>query len=87
MKRQYDILHAIILVSFLVIANFIGNAIIKGILLLLFSVVLIVNTIIKLKTKKDDKFGDKLFYSILLFLDAILVVGSIFVIATAVIEA
>lgn len=80
MKRRYDILHAIILVLFLVIANFIGNAMIKGIILLLFSVVLIVNTTLKLKSKKDDKFRGKIFYGILLFLDIVLAIGSITVI-------
>lgn len=83
MKRIYDVAHAILLVLFLVIANFVSNAIIQGVFLLLFSVILIVNTVFKLISKKDDKFKGKIFYGILLFLDAVLAVGAIFVIITA----
>jgi hypothetical protein len=91
MKRSYDVLHAVLLVSFLVIANFIGNTIFKGVLLLLFSSVLIVNTAlklkIKLKMKLDSKIGEKIFYGILLFLDVVLFIQSIYVIVMTVIEA
>ncbi len=86
MKRRYDIVHAIILVLFLVFANFIGNAIVKGLLLLLFSTVLIINTIVKLRMKKNDKITDKIFYGILLLLDVVLAVGSIYVIVSAILE-
>ena len=86
MKRRYDIVHAIILVLFLVLANFIGNAIVKGLLLLLFSTALIINTIVKLKMKKNDKIADKIFYGILLFLDVVLAAGSIYVIVSAILE-
>lgn len=86
MKRRYDITHAVILVLFLIIANFIGNAIIKGILLLLFSGVLIFNTVVKLKVKKDDKFRDKIFLGILLFLDSVLALGSVYVIISALVD-
>ena len=84
MKRKYDFLHTIILISFLIVACFIENAIIKGILLLLFSSVLFGNTVIKLITKKNDKLSVKFFYGVLLFLDTILTVVSIYVIVTAV---
>jgi hypothetical protein len=87
MKRRYDLIHAIILISFLVIANFIGNAIIKGILLLLFAIVLTMNTVVKLRTKNNDKFGDKVFYGVLLFLDCILMAGAIYTIVFAVTDA
>jgi hypothetical protein len=85
MKRKYDIVHAILLVLFLVIANFIGNAIIKGILLLLFAGVLIGNAVCKLKMA-EDSFRDKLFYGILLFLDAVLALGAIFAIVSGVMD-
>lgn len=83
MKRRYDVVHAIILVLFLVIADFLRNELLKGVLLLLFSVILIVNTVLKLKTK-SDKFRGKIFYGILLFLDTVLAIGAIYVIASAI---
>lgn len=83
MKRRYDVMHAIILVSFLVIANFVGNAVVKGVLLLLFAAVLIVNTTLKLRTKRKDKISEQIFYWVLLVLDIILVVCAIVVIATS----
>jgi hypothetical protein len=86
LKRRYDVIHGIILILFLVIAIFIGNAIIKGILLLLFSGVLIFNTVVKLIQKKDDGFKDKFFYGILLFLDVILALLALFVIVSAILE-
>ncbi|MHB8129866.1 MAG: hypothetical protein ACYDEX_12785 [Mobilitalea sp.] len=79
MNRRYDILHAIILILFLVVANFVDNTTLKGVLLFLFSTVLIINTVMKLKMIKDDKFKRKFFYGILLFLEVMLAVGSIFV--------
>ena len=81
MKRRYDVMHAIILVTFLVIANFVGSAVVKGIVLLLFAAVLIVNTILKLKAKINDKIGEQIFYWVLLILDIILAVCAIVVIA------
>jgi len=87
MKRRYDIIHSVILILFLVIAYFIENAIMKGILLSLFSGVLLFNTVLKLKTKKDDRFRDKIFLGILLFLDCVLLLGSVYVIISAVLEA
>lgn len=86
MKRQEDILQTIILISFLVIAHFIGNAIIKGILLFLFSTVLIVNTVMKVQTKKDDRLRAKIFYCIMIFFDGLLAASSIYVIAATLIN-
>lgn len=83
MKRRYDMMHATILISFLVIANFVGNAVVKGVLLLLFAAVLIVNTTLKLRTKRKDKISEQIFYWVLLILDVILAVGAIVVIATS----
>ena len=83
MKRRYDLVHAIILLSFLVIANFLGNAVIKGVLLLLFAVVLIVNTALKLKSKRKEKIGEQIFYWVLLVLDSILAIGAVICIITA----
>jgi hypothetical protein len=73
-------MHAGILLVFLVIANFIGNAAVKGVLLLLFAAVLIVNTVLKLKAKTKDKIGGQIFYWVLLILDIILAVCAIVVI-------
>lgn len=83
MKRRYDIVHAVILLLFLVIANFVGNAVVKGVVLLLFASVLIGNTALKLRSKKDDKLGEQIFYWILLILDIILAIGAIIVIITS----
>jgi hypothetical protein len=77
MKRRYDIIHAVILVSFLVIANFVGSVIIKDMLLFLFASVLTVNTALKLKSKMKDKIGEQIFYWVLLILDIILAIGAI----------
>jgi hypothetical protein len=84
MKRRYDIMHAAILLVFLVIANFVGSAVVKGVLLLLFAAALIVNTILKLKTKMNDKIGGQIFYWVLLILDIILAVCAIVVIVMSV---
>lgn len=80
MKRRYDVLHAIVMILFLVIANFINNALVKGILLLVFSAVLTFNTAFQWKDKRDDKFVNKFFYGVLLILDIILVIAAISVI-------
>jgi hypothetical protein len=77
-------MHAAILLVFLVIANFVGNAVFKGVLLLLFAAVLIVNTVLKLKTKMNDKIGGQIFYWVLLILDIILAVCAIVVIVMSV---
>jgi hypothetical protein len=80
MKRRYDIVHAVILISFLMIANFVSNDRIKGIMLLLFASVLIVNTALKLRSKWKDKLSEQIFYWVLLILDIILAIGAIAVI-------
>ncbi|MDF2486623.1 MAG: hypothetical protein K0R46_2791 [Herbinix sp.] len=85
MKRRYDIILAVILISFLAIANFVGNAVIKGVLLFLFACVLAVNTALKLKSKINDKIGEQIFYWALLILDGILAIGAIIVIVISVI--
>jgi len=86
MKRRFELLFAAILVILLVIAFFINNSIIKGILLLLFTGVLIYNTVMKLKGKPEIKFRAKFFYGILLFLEVVLALGAIFVTFLAVIN-
>lgn len=58
----------------------------KGILLLLLSGVLVFNTILKLKTKKEDKFREKIFLGILLFLNSVLLLGSVYIIVSAIVE-
>ena len=83
MKRRYDVVHAFILLSFLIIAHFLGSAMIKGVLLLLFASVLIVNTVLKLKSKRKDKISEQIFYWVLLTLDVILAIGAIVVIITS----
>lgn len=87
MKSKYDYLYAGILVLLLIAACIINNAIIKGILLLLFSGVLLFNTITKLNAKKEDRFRVKLFLGILLFFDSVLLLSSIYVVVSAILEA
>ncbi len=84
MKRRYDIIHAVILISFLMIANFVNNDIIKGVLLLLFASVLFGNTALKLISKRKDKLSEQIFYWVLLILDIILAIGAIAVIIMSV---
>ena len=84
MKRRYDIIHAVILISFLMIANFVNNDIIKGVLLLLFASVLLGNTALKLKSKRKDKLSEQIFYWVLLILDITLAIGAIAVIIMSV---
>lgn len=80
MKRWYDIIYAVILILILIIAALIGNAIISGVLLLLFSTILIINTLYKLCNKKGDNFKYKVFLIALLLLDVVLAVGAIIVV-------
>lgn len=84
MVRRYDVLHAVILILILAIANIIGNSIVKGILLLLFSAVLIFNSLLILMQKKEDILRNKIFYGILLFLNILLAIGAIIVIIAAI---
>ncbi len=86
MKRRYDVFYVVILLLFLVIANFIGNAIIKGVLLLLFSLGLIWNTAMKLQEKIKAKQRSRIFYWILLLGDVILAIAAVAVIILAALE-
>jgi hypothetical protein len=86
MKRWYDALSAIILLLILVITIFIGNALIKGIVLLSFSFYLIFNTAKKLKDKWKSKLGTRIFFGILLLFDIMLAIAAIAVIISAVTE-
>lgn len=87
MKRWNDFIPAVVLILFLAIAYVIGNAIVKGIILLVFAAFLIVSTVLKLLGKKENRFRDKFFYGILLFLEIVLAFGAILVIVTAMIGA
>ncbi len=82
-----DALYSLILIGILLIAYFIGNPIVTGILLFVFSVVLGANTAIKLKNNMDSKFRAKFLYSLLLFLDIVLAISSLYVVIIACIEA
>lgn len=86
-KILFDLLYSLALIVILLIAYLIGNAIVTGFLLLIFSAVLGVNTAIKLKNNMESKFRAKFFYGLLLFLDIVLAISSLFVIVTAIIEA
>lgn len=86
-KILLDLIYSVILLVILLIAYLIGNAIVTGILLFVFSVILGFNTAIKLKNSMDGKFQAKFLYSLLLFLDIVLAVSSMFVVITAFIEA
>ena len=80
MKRWYDVLYAVILIMILIIAFLIGNAIISGVLLLLFSAILIINTSYKLSRKKGDNFKYKAFLIGLLLLDIVLAFSAVIVV-------
>lgn len=82
-----DVLYSLILVGILLIAYLIGNPILNGILLFVFSVVLGANTAIKLKNNLDGKFRAKFLYSLLLFLDIVLAISSLYVVIIGFIEA
>ena len=83
MKRRFDYLTAIILVLLLVITIFVGNAIVKGILLLVFSGTLIMNTELNLRVRQDNKLNNKIFLGVLIGLEAILAISSLYVIFSA----
>lgn len=83
MKRRFDYLFAIILVLLLVLAIMIGNGVFKGIFLFAFSGILIINTVLILRGKQDNKFKNKFFLGVLLFLEVILAISSLFVIISA----
>lgn len=85
MKKKYDIAIALILLLLLVIGYFVGNAVIRGIILFVFSAALIINTILKLRAKMDGRFGVKFFYGILLFLEGILAIAAFYVTVTAIV--
>lgn len=84
MKKRFDILLAVLLVLFLVAAVFINNIIIRGIMLLVFSLVLIANTVWSLLLSMKGKVKDVVIYSILLFFEVALAIGSILVIVNTV---
>jgi hypothetical protein len=88
MKQYKDVIitavQSVILVLFLIIACFLDNELVKGILLFLFSGVLIGNTIFKLVTRKKEERRSKIFYSILLVIESLLAAGAITVIIMAI---
>lgn len=87
MKKVYDIAVVFVLLLLLVIGFFIDNAIIRGVLLLLFSAVLTGNTIVKFAVKLKGNISGKVLYGILLFLEFLLLVSAFYVTITAIIEA
>ncbi len=87
MMKRYDIAQTVILALLLAFAVAIGNVIIKGILLLLFSGLMIINIINILKKKREDKYIARVLYGLLLFLVSILALTSIYMIAATIIEA
>ncbi len=86
MKRRFDVFLVVVLLLILVIANFIGNDFVKGILLLIFSLCLIWNTIAKLREKRKEKLSSQILYALLLLFNIILAIGAIAVIVLAAIE-
>lgn len=84
MKKRFDILLAVLLVLFLVAAVFINSIPIRGIMLLMFSLVLIANTVWSLLLSIKGKVKDVVVYSILLFFEAALAIGSILVLVNTV---
>ncbi len=80
LKIRYDVVHAVVLLLVLMIAFLVGNTVIKGVLLLLFAAVLLLNTVYKLREKREAQLRSKVFVWILLILDIILAVCAIDVI-------
>lgn len=86
MKKRFDILLAVLLVLFLVAAVFINSILIRGIMLLMFSLILIANTLWSLLLSMKGKVKDVVIYSILLFFETALAIGSILVIVNTVLR-
>lgn len=85
LKRWYDLIYAVILVMILIIAFLIGNPIISGVLLLLFSAILIINTSYQLSRKKGDKIKYKVFLIGLLLLDLVLAASAVIVVINGIV--
>ncbi len=85
MKRWYDLIYAVILVMILIIAFLIGNPIISGVLLLLFSAILIINTSYQLSRKKGDKIKYKVFLIGLLLVDLVLAASAVIVVINGIV--
>lgn len=85
MKRWYDLIYAVILVMILIIAFLIGNSIISGVLLLLFSAILIINTSYQLSRKKGDKIKYKVFLIGLLLVDLVLAASAVIVVINGIV--
>lgn len=84
MKKRFDILLALLLVLFLVAAVFINSILIRGVMLLIFALILIANTVWSLLLSVKGEAKDVVIYSILLFFEAALAIGSILVIVNTV---
>jgi len=82
-----DLLYTVILIGILLLAYIIKNSIARGILLFVFSVILGVNSGLKLKDKIGSKICVTVLYGFLLFFNIILAVSSLYVVITAFIEA
>lgn len=87
MKIVFDIAVVVALILLLVVGLFVDNAIIRGILLLLFSAILAGNTIFKFKDKLKGNISGRVLYGILLFLELLLFISAFYVTITAIIEA
>lgn len=85
MKKWYDLIYAVILVMILIIAFLIGNPIISGVLLLLFSAILIINTSYQLSRKKGDKIKYKVFLIGLLLVDLVLAASAVIVVINGIV--
>jgi hypothetical protein len=85
LKRWYDVMYGVILTMILIIAFLIGNPIISGVLLLLFSAILIINTSYKLSRKKGNKFKYKVFLIVLLLVDIVLAASAVIVVINGVV--
>ena len=84
MKKRYDMIQVVILLAFLVLAVLLDNAVINGLTLFLFSAALIVNTLWKLLTMKEEGFVRQLLYGILLFIEILLAIGAVLAVVTAI---
>lgn len=69
----------------LIIALLIGNAIVSGVLLLLFAAILIINTSYKICRNKGDRFKYKVFLIALLILDIVLAASAVIVVVNGIV--
>ncbi len=86
MRKRRELTQSVILAVTLIFSVLISNLIIKGILLLIFSGILIFNILSILKKDREDKYIARVLYGLLLFLVSVLALASVYMIITSFVE-